>query len=261
MKLEKISDNQIRCTLTKEDLESRHIRISELAYGSDKARALFQDMMKQARARFGFNADNIPLMIEAIPGKDGIMLLISKVQDPEELDARFARFAPQQNGKKNIPDLHIDDADDIVNMIRQLYEAKKKAATPSEDGSASPVTQETAPEGAKPEPSPAPSEKPDRKLDFERILRFATLDLVIDAARSLGEAYNGNNSLYKDTDDLPYCLILHKSAHTPEEFNRVCNILAEFGSSRECTPAKEAHLREHAKVIIGTRALQKLRQL
>ena len=68
MKLEKISDNQIRCTLTKEDLESRHIRISELAYGSDKARALFQDMMKQARARFGFNADNIPLMIEAIPG-------------------------------------------------------------------------------------------------------------------------------------------------------------------------------------------------
>ena len=38
MKIEKINDNQIRCTLTKEDLESHQIRISELAYGTDKAK-------------------------------------------------------------------------------------------------------------------------------------------------------------------------------------------------------------------------------
>ena len=34
MKIEKVNDNQIRCTLTREDLEDRHIKISELAYGS-----------------------------------------------------------------------------------------------------------------------------------------------------------------------------------------------------------------------------------
>ena len=32
MKIEKVNDNQIRCTLTREDLEDRHIKISELAY-------------------------------------------------------------------------------------------------------------------------------------------------------------------------------------------------------------------------------------
>ena len=42
MKIEKINDRQIRCTLTKEDLASREIKLSELAYGSDKAKALFQ---------------------------------------------------------------------------------------------------------------------------------------------------------------------------------------------------------------------------
>ena len=31
MKIEKVNDNQIRCTLTREDLEDRHIKISELA--------------------------------------------------------------------------------------------------------------------------------------------------------------------------------------------------------------------------------------
>ncbi|MFQ7552870.1 MAG: adaptor protein MecA [Blautia marasmi] len=66
MKIEKISDNQIRCTLTKEDLDSHQIRISELAYGTDKAK-LFREMMQQAQIEFGFEADNIPLMIEAIP--------------------------------------------------------------------------------------------------------------------------------------------------------------------------------------------------
>ena len=40
MKIEKINENQIRCTLTKSDLEERHIRLSELAYGSEKAKDL-----------------------------------------------------------------------------------------------------------------------------------------------------------------------------------------------------------------------------
>ena len=62
MKIEKINDNQIRCTLTREDLENHQIRISELAYGTEKANKLFRDMMQQAQIQFGFEADNIPLM-------------------------------------------------------------------------------------------------------------------------------------------------------------------------------------------------------
>lgn len=38
MKIEKINDNQIRCTLTSDDLASREIKLSELAYGTDKAK-------------------------------------------------------------------------------------------------------------------------------------------------------------------------------------------------------------------------------
>ena len=87
MKIEKINENQIRCTLTKEDLDARQLRLSELAYGSDKAKELFRDMMKQANLQFGFEANDIPLMIEAIPiSSESIILIISKVEDPEELE-------------------------------------------------------------------------------------------------------------------------------------------------------------------------------
>lgn len=67
MKIEKVNDNQIRCTLTREDLEDRHIKISELAYGSAKAKSLFKDMVEQANYEFGFETNDIPLMVEAIP--------------------------------------------------------------------------------------------------------------------------------------------------------------------------------------------------
>ena len=84
MKIEKINDNQIRCTLTRDDLATRQIKLSELAYGTEKAKSLFRDMMMQAQAEYGFEADNIPLMIEAIPiTPDSIVLIITKVEDPE----------------------------------------------------------------------------------------------------------------------------------------------------------------------------------
>ena len=67
MKIEKINDNKIRCTLTSADLAERNLKLSELAYGTEKARSLFQDMMLEANQQFGFNVDNAPLMVEAVP--------------------------------------------------------------------------------------------------------------------------------------------------------------------------------------------------
>ena len=94
MKIEKVNDNQIRCTLTQQDLANRHLKLSELAYGTEKAKMLFQDMMQQANYEFGFEAEDIPLMIEAIPvSKEAIILIITKVEYPEELDTRFSKFS------------------------------------------------------------------------------------------------------------------------------------------------------------------------
>lgn len=105
MKIEKVNDHQIRCTLTKADLADRELKISELAYGTEKAKSLFRDMMQQAAVKFGFEADDIPLMIEAIPlNSDCIVLIITKVEDPEELDTRFSKFAPSVHEDEDMPE-------------------------------------------------------------------------------------------------------------------------------------------------------------
>ena len=42
MKIEKINDKQIRCTISRADLEDRHIKFSELAFGQGKQRNFFK---------------------------------------------------------------------------------------------------------------------------------------------------------------------------------------------------------------------------
>ena len=106
MKIERINDNQIRCTLTSLDLSSRGINLTELAYGSEKARNLFREMIQQAAKEVGFEAEDIPLMVEAIPlSSESIMFIVTKVEDTEELDTRFSKFhlCGSRIGKSSIP--------------------------------------------------------------------------------------------------------------------------------------------------------------
>lgn len=66
---------------------ARNINIVELAYGTEKAKKLFREMIQRASNEVGFEAEDIPLMVEAIPlSSESIMLVITKIEDPEELD-------------------------------------------------------------------------------------------------------------------------------------------------------------------------------
>ena len=244
MKLEKLNDNQIRCTLTKDDLTDRQIKISELAYGSEKAKSLFRDMMLQANAEFGFEANDIPLMIEAIPmPNDCIVLIITKVSDPEELDTRFSKFSPSttdtldvsSDTKKNIV---AEGADEVLDIFKRMMEQHLKGLeeTKKED-----TTVTVADD-----------------IDLTRLYCFGNLESIVDAAHVLKDYYRGDNRLYKNTSRKLYHLILSKSSHTPEEFNKICNILTEYGSNEPYTKSTEAYMAEHFDLVIKKDALQKL---
>ena len=249
MKIEKISDTQIRCTLTKEDLDSHQIRISELAYGTDKAKKLFREMMQQAQIQFGFEADNIPLMIEAIPiSGESVVLIITKVEDPEELDTRFSKFSPYKENSPAEP-LQLDGADNIIDIFQKICEAKMKGGSSRKQ----PTTQKDSQESPD-----ASSDTPD--VNLTRLFCFNQLDDVIAAAHGLNNFFTGLNTLYKEGREARYQLVIHQSDHSPEEFNKICNILSEYGKSRPFSIAGEAHLKEHGE-LISENALQQLTQL
>ncbi len=137
MKIERINENQIRCTLTSLDLSSRNLNLGELAYGSEKARGLFREMIQKASNEVGFDAEDIPLMVEAIPlSGESVMLVITKIEDPEELDTRFSKFSPlSEDGAENLwgglANELLEGADGLMELFKQNMLAANAPATSS----------------------------------------------------------------------------------------------------------------------------------
>ena len=143
MKIERINENQIRCTLTSFDLSVRNLNLGELAYGSEKARSLFREMIQKASNEVGFEAEDIPLMVEAIPlSNESVMLVITKIEDPEELDTRFAKFSPMSDDDQDtmLNDLAselLEGADGLLGLLGADKKDKEEAPAPKEEAAAS----------------------------------------------------------------------------------------------------------------------------
>ena len=241
MKIEKLNDNQIRCTLTRADLADREIKLSELVCGTEKAKSLFQDMMRQASSEFGFEAEDMPLMIEAVPAaSDSIVLIITKVDDPEELDHKFSKFGASltdHSNKKAIPLDKLEGAEELLDLLNKVTDAVVESAKQIAE---------------KKESKPVP------KI---RLFSFSTLDAVILASRLLKDIYHGANTLYKDTPNDIYVLALAQSEHSVAEFNKICNMLSEYGCVEKAPAAVLAYLEEHCEIIVSANALQELSAL
>ena len=241
MKIEKINDNQIRCTLTKADLEQREIRLSELAYGSAKTRSLFRDMMQQAFDDFGFDANEAPLMIEAIPlSSDVIVLIISKVDSPDELDTRFSRFTQVTENADSDTGSSEDNGAllDLDEMLKQIPTSAKK-----EDRAA------------------AGAQKQKADVENVRLFSFTNLDAAIHLSHLLGDFYRGNNTIYKDPASGIFRLVLRQSDHSVSEFNRVSHLVAEYLTPERYSPGAEAYFKEHLTLFLPGQALQTLSEI
>ena len=247
MKIEKISENQIRCTLSREDLASRQLKISELAYGTEKAKALFRDMMQQASFEFGFEAGDIPIMVEAIPtSPETLVLIITKIEDPDELDTRFSSFSTDVESKSDDePESFANTLFDHVSIIPD---------TDFEDHSDNKVD-------VKASEKDTSVASGDKKMNITKIFGFSSLDETICFAKNIASVYHGSNTLYKDTDFSEYLLVMKNNTHTNEEFNMICNIASEYGSSINTTYATPTHYKEHLDVIISDNALDVLANL
>jgi len=300
MKIEKLSDNQIRCTLNKSDLASRELKISELAYGSEKAKDLFRDMMQQASYELGFEAEDIPLMIEAIPvSTDCIILVITKVEDPEELDTRFSKFAPDISEEDDedmdfsydndsLDTLHDNQsepdnrADDVINLFSKVKDylnnnVEDIIETPKSEVDNfipfnkslknSAINSKPTDFITKPNASPDDVNKDTTDMNKEsevnviRIFQFDELNIINNVANIISPIYTGDNSLYKDIKNNIYYLVINKSECSPTVFNKVCNILSEYGNKVHFSYATHAFIEEHCETIIKDNAVSILANL
>lgn len=245
MKIEKVNDQQIRCTLTREDLLSRELKISELAYGTDKAKDLFRDMMQQAACEFGFEAEDIPLMIEAIPlNAECIVLIVTKVEDPEELDTRFARFAPSVNEEEETIYGDADISDEVMDLFERIH---RKASSPEKTIIREQVT-------------PADTES-GQEEEVYRVFAFSSIGELVNLSHIFGPALVCDNMLYKNTLKNQYLLVINQGSLSAEAFGKVCNTISEYGVTTKALQAGIAYMDEHYDCVIRDSALQTLAKI
>lgn len=231
MKIEKISDTQIRCTLTSDDLSIRNLNIKELAYGTEKVRNLFSEMMEMASSEVGFEAEGVPLMIEAIPGRDeGIVLVITKVEDPEEVDTRFARFSPSPEDTRN-------PLETLLSLISEAVPSMKNPMAP------------------KPQLMPEPEQS------VRRAFVFADLDTAIEAASALDGEFDGKNRLYKNPQTKEYYLYIEDAGSDTALYASTCNVLSEYAGLSLHNSQGTGYMEEHYELIIKENALNALAQI
>ena len=283
MKIERLNENQIRCTLNKSDLASRQLKINELAYGSDKAKELFRDMMQQASYELGFEAEDTPLMIEAIPvSSECIVLIDTKVDNPEELDTRFSRFSPSDSDDDNF------DFDDIETIEGNDYsdfslptanEELDECAATDEEGLPEDElmnifnrvkeyfnkdSDNKASQSSPSQPSgKGTTDRPEHResANISRVFSFSSLDDITNAACIIDTFYKDTNSVYKNPSDKRYYLCISKTKCNSKDFNKVCNILSEYGQKESGFDNHIGFFAEHCECIIAEHALHILRRL
>ena len=250
MKIEKISDNQIRFTLTGEDLAARQIKLSELAYGTEKARNLFREMMQQAASQVGFEADNIPLMIEAIPMSEGsIVLVVTKVENPEELDTRFSGFAPSLTASEGI-------SGSLPGSFEQLLHSITASRSEGNENTVQAVPS-----------SPASSAEVKDALEkfriyaaCNRLYSFDSMDSLLKAAARIRGAYTGERILQYSKKVWLLSSEEYKMKDI-EEVRKMQPILAavsEYSVLLPVTYAREQYLEEHGHILIPSGAIAQL---
>lgn len=245
MKIEKINDNQIRCILNSQDLQERQLKLSEFAYGSGKAKELFHDMMEKASEEYDFEVDNAPLMIEAIPtSAESLILIITKVDNPDELDTRFSTFTPYEDkSSEEDEDMSGNDTetappelDQFNNQVLDLI--KKKLHELSEKVEEKAVS------------SPAPV------FTKARVFRFRSFEHLTAFAKSVSGFFHGMCELYRDEKEHAYYLCIFLEGSTADEFNRICNIACEYAAM---LPKTNLHyFTEHCTSVMDSNVLEQL---
>ena len=260
MKIEKINDQQIKCTLTRKELEKRELKLTEIAYGNEKVKTLFRDMMREAELIYGFEADDVPLMIEVIPYSDRVVVLVTKVEEPDELDTRFSRFAPSVIGSNdnigigelfdNLLDLNEEGK---LDFLPKLAEVLKKGAEKAK-------TEENSSDES--EPAEDVIDEIDENEIVHHFFIFDELSQIIDVAKRIPQRASYDTRVFKNEEKGFYLLRL--SAPRGERggyFFRVYQILSEFGRAPRLGENFSYYVEEHCVPIIESNALQTLRNI
>lgn len=82
MRIERLSDDRVRVTLTETDLMGMNIKVEQLRPDSHELHTFLFNIMETVKEETDFNPYNGQVVVEAMPSNEGISIVISKICAP-----------------------------------------------------------------------------------------------------------------------------------------------------------------------------------
>ena len=93
-----------------------------------------------------------------------------------------------------------------------------------------------------------------------RLFSFRSLREVTRLARVIGTCRSAN-TLYKDEAGGNYLLLVAPEESENADFNRICNLISEYGRPEKTANSAKAYLEEHFEPLIKDRAVETLAKI
>lgn len=227
MKVEKLSENKIKITLTMDELKARKIDIHDIENDVNIAKNLFLDLISESELNEDFAVDDSQLFIEASSDNSNIFVVtITKIEHIPEL-SKYATMDEYM-----IKDLTKDK------ISNSLNKSSRKIKSITSKGS---------------------SEK--SKIDYRvnsTIYAFESLDdiLYMCEIMSKDSMFLGKNSLYKYSDN--YFIVFSKTSVKNKKFLKTFIMLSEYCRNYYSSDIFNISVKEKSQLIIENKALQTL---
>ncbi|MCL2353495.1 MAG: adaptor protein MecA [Defluviitaleaceae bacterium] len=231
MKIERINENQIKFTITEEDLAHKNLTMRDLTYASMEAQELFGEIMQRAEIECDFSTTNSSnLIIEATPVREGeLMVMVTRVA----ADAPMPQFG---DGFAPFP----------------IFGHSKNLSMPPLGGGLAAPPRQAKPFGFPSQKRKAPTAI--KRMQPYAIFKFKDLDQVVSASVRIKGKRIGHNVLYKYLNE--YYLSIQNSddiLNSPTE-----SVIGDYGTKYSTLEFSDAFLLEHGEVIIKRDAVKTL---
>ena len=194
------------------------------------------------------------------------MIVVTKVEDPDELDTRFSKFAPSilkdnnsslSSALEEVFGSLTNKSDGLRDVIRKLQGASASDFDEDEDADDDEDSIQIISQSEIPSAHTGKSTKPDHEIFYS----FATLKEVMQVARVIAPHYRSESALYKDERHNTYLLCIMQGTHSDTQFQSFCHLIEEFATR---TPGNE-HLKyfveEHCTPMLLNNALAQLAKI
>ena len=133
MKIEKISENKVKITLTIDELSQRHISIKDIEQDSNRAQDLFLDLLEESELNCDFVTDDSQLYVEASSDNENLFIVtITKIDYMPEISKYSSkkRYSPKKKKQHSNDDVTYTVASSIYKFssLDRIFELCSKLA-------------------------------------------------------------------------------------------------------------------------------------